>query len=83
MPELKQNNNKKSYIHHVSFSPHSFILQKEFKYLTDTMYLIISSQAVSNSFINLKQKSVNNQFLKRNSEISHMKDIVIESSIPF
>lgn len=47
------------------------------------MYLIIYSQAVSGSFINLKQKSVNNQFLNRNSEISHMKDVVIESSILF
>lgn len=55
MPALKQNNttNKKCYIHHVSFSPHSFIPQKEFKYLTDTIYLIIYSQAVCSSFINL------------------------------
>lgn len=70
-------------IHH-AFSQHSVILQAEFEYLTDAIHLTIYSQAVSGPFINLKHSlNLDNQSLNRNSEMAHMKDIVIEFSILF
>lgn len=84
MPELFEKQNKK-------FKYHTPCFQSAFSHTTNrififnwchTVHLTMYSQAVSGPFINLKHSpNLDNQFLNRNSEMAHMNDTVIESSI--